>query len=447
MRISPKLILKLRITDASFVALFLVIMGLFMWLSNDYHSQFDWTNNGRNTLSEASTAILEKIEGPITITAFASEDKGLRTVIRDLVGRYQKKKKDVILEFVSPDEEPGRTREAGIQRNGELLLQYGKKQEIIQQLSEETLTNALARLGRSKERLIIFLSGHGERSPDGNANHDLSTWARHLAKKGTATQKLNLAQSKTLPESSDLLVVAGPQVDFLSGEVEQIKQYLEKGGNLLWLAEPGDLHGLAPIAEMLGIEFEPGVIVDPTSQAITGSSATFTVVTEYTAHAVVKNFNLMTLFPEAAGLRLESPEGWQGDTILDSLPSAWSETGTLKGQIKFDKGKDIGGPLSLGVVLSRELDGKAQRIAVIGDGDFLSNSFIGNGGNLDLGMNLVNWVSHDDTYIDIPTRTADDIALNLSPAWSGIIGFGFLFILPILLIGTGTGIWLRRRKL
>ncbi|HEC13746.1 MAG TPA: ABC transporter [Acidiferrobacteraceae bacterium] len=447
MRVSPKQKLQLRITDASFVVLFLAIVGLLLWLSNDYHSQFDWTNNGRNTLSEASIAILEKIEGPITVTAFADENKELRTVIRDLVSRYQKKKKDVILEFVSPDEEPGRTREAGIQRNGELLVQYGKKQENVQQLSEETLTNALARLGRSKQHLVMFLSGHGERSPDGRANHDLSTWAQQLAKKGTATHKLNLGESKAIPDTSDLLVVASPQVDLLDGEVEQLKQYIEKGGSLLWLAEPGDLHGLEPIAEMLGIEFEPGVIVDPTSQAITGSSATFTVVTEYTSHAVVKNFTLMTVFPEATGLRLDTPTGWQGDTILDSLPSAWSETGALKGQITFDKSKDIAGPLSLGVVLSREIDGKTQRVAVIGDGDFLSNSFIGNGGNLDLGMNIINWVSHDETYIDVPTRTADDIALNLSPTWSAIIASGFLLVIPLLLIGTGAGIWLRRRKL
>jgi ABC-type uncharacterized transport system involved in gliding motility auxiliary subunit len=83
---------------------------------------------------------------------------------------------------------------------------------------------------------------------------------------------------------------------------------------------------------------------------------------------------------------------------------------------------------------------------VVGDGDFLSNSYLGNGGNLDLGLNLVRWLSGDDNLLDIPARTAPDSRLELSRTAGAAIGLGFLFILPLLLIATGLLIWWRRRR-
>ncbi|HSH29106.1 MAG TPA: hypothetical protein VK971_04285, partial [Thiohalobacter sp.] len=83
---------------------------------------------------------------------------------------------------------------------------------------------------------------------------------------------------------------------------------------------------------------------------------------------------------------------------------------------------------------------------VIGDGDFLSNRFLGNVANLDLGLNLIDWLSHDDGFIAIRPRAAPDQRLELSRAAQAVIGFGFLFVLPALLVLAGLIVWLRRRK-
>ncbi len=85
-------------------------------------------------------------------------------------------------------------------------------------------------------------------------------------------------------------------------------------------------------------------------------------------------------------------------------------------------------------------------MVVVGDGDFLSNAYLGNGGNLNLGMNIFNWLAHDDSFIAIPAKTAPDTSLNLSKIATGSIGLGFLIVLPLLLLGSGLVIWLKRRK-
>lgn len=447
MRVTPKQKLQLRLTDAGFVLLFLAVAGLLMWLSQIYHLEFDWTRNGRNTLSEASVAVLERIEGPVRITAFASPRRDLRATLRALIARYQRVKPDIKLEFVDPDQDPQRTREAGIQFDGELLIEYGPRKETVNRHREEEITNALARLARGRERTAWFVTGHGERNPTGPGRADLGTWTAQMEKRGIRARRLSLAETKKIPQDTDLLVIASPRSKWLPGEVDQVKAFLERGGNLMWLQEPAADTGLAPLAEFLGVEFEPGVIVDPASQQVTRSSATFTVVATYPPHPAVKDFQLATVFPEAGALRVQAPEGWSAETVLKTLPTAWAETGELAGSVRFDRGEDLRGPLTLGVALERERDNKVQRVLVVGDGDFLANAYIGNAGNLDLGMNLMNWLAHDEAYINIPARPAPDIALNLSEPWLLSIGLGFVIILPLLLVGAGFFIWLRRRKL
>ncbi len=83
---------------------------------------------------------------------------------------------------------------------------------------------------------------------------------------------------------------------------------------------------------------------------------------------------------------------------------------------------------------------------MFGGGDFLSNAFLGNGGNLDLGMNIINWTANEDAQISVPPRTAPDLNLNLSPNAQIAITLGFLLLLPLFLVGNGVFIWWRRRR-
>lgn len=445
---TPRTKRQLRLVNASFVVLFLVAIGLLQWASREFHWQFDWTQNQRHSLSGASIAALEALEQPVTVTAYASERGQTRERIRRLIGQYRQHKDDLRLEFVDPDTNPERTREAGVRFDGELVLRYGEGSESIPpaELDEEHVTNALTRLGHAGERWLVFLAGHGERSPQGQANFDLSTWARQLNKRGFNTRPLTLAEGGTIPENTTALVVAGPRSRLLAGEVEAIEAYVERGGNLLWLMDPGPLHGLEPLAEHLGLEQQGGVIVDPASQLLAGDP-TSVVAARYGGHPIVRDFAQITVFPRATALGVNVPEGWNSQVLLDTRPDAWSETGTLEGEVEFDEGEDIGGPLSFGVALTRELeDGGEQRVVVIGDGDFLSNSIVANGGNLELGMSIANWLSRDEAYVNVPVRSARDRGLELTRTTQVAIGAVFLVLLPLGLLGGGAAVWWRRRQ-
>ncbi len=132
---------------------------------------------------------------------------------------------------------------------------------------------------------------------------------------------------------------------------------------------------------------------------------------------------------------------------MDTRASAWSETGPINRAIRFDKGRDIAGPLNISVAVSRKRDKNEQRIIVVCDGDFASNAFIlSNGANLDFAMSIINWLSHDDAYINIPVRTVADQTLQMSAVMRNTLMALFAIIIPLLLVASGIAIWAQRRK-
>ncbi len=460
MKVTTRSRLGLRLQGLIFFALFAAIVGVLAWLSTRYVHQADWTTGGRNSLSETSRALLAAIPGPVTVTAYASDNELLRRRIGELVARYRRHKPDITLGFVDPVADPERARTEGIAVDGTLVIQHGKRSERIEEHGEQAFSNALQRVAREQSRWVVFVEGHGERNPHGEANHDLGDFGQELVRKGITVERLNLAASADIPGNTSVLVIASPQADLLPGEVKLIQDYVSNGGNLLWLAEPSGIHGLDPLATQLGVRFLPGVVVDADTQLLGIDDPAFALVTQYPEHDLTRHFTQLTLFPQAAALGFGAPEGWQATALLTTLDRAWNETSKLEGEIKPDTDGERRGPLDIAVGLTRALEPPApdpatpqagsapreQRVVVLGDGDFLSNTYLGNGGNLQLGLALVNWLAHDDTLISIPPKTAPDLTLALDNVAIISIGLGFLVALPLALLGTGFLIWRSRRR-
>lgn len=461
MDIDRKLRRRIAFQNWTFVVLFLAVVGLLGWLSTRYDYQADWTASGRHTLSDASRELLAGLEGPVTVTAFArdSELSTLRQRIREMVERYQRHKPDLKLTFVDPDQHPDRVRAMEVTMDGELVVEYGGRRENLKRIGEQALTNALQRLARSGERRVLFLTGHGERAPEGRANFDYGDWTAQLGAKGFRFDTLNLGVTPAIPDDAAALVIADPRKALLPGEATIIRDWVAGGGNLLWLQEPDGAAGLEPLSELLGIRLSPGTVVDPTGQLLGISHPAFVVVPDYPDHAVTADLSALTLFPIAGHLEATETGEFTITPLLRSLERSWAETGKLQGAISPAANEALG-PLAIGLVATRPLqdagadaqeeeqqpDERQQRVAVIADADFLSNQYLGNGANLDLGNRLLNWLSHDDSFIRIPQRTAPDTALELTPFMSALIGFGFLLVLPAALLGSGIVIWWRRRK-
>jgi LPXTG-motif cell wall-anchored protein len=174
--------------------------------------------------------------------------------------------------------------------------------------------------------------------------------------------------------------------------------------------------------------------------------ATWSLGAAYPPHAITRNFNLITAFPEARPIAWNENPEWQHHVLVEVATRGWVSRYPNKKPLKFDAQHDTQGPAVIAVALQRNINDREQRIVVVGSGAFLANSFAGNGGNIDLGVNMVNWLASEDGLITIQPRAAKDINLMLSTAQLTTISFGALLGLPLLLAGMGGYLWWKRRR-
>lgn len=444
--------MRKSLANLLFPVLLVVMATALAFLSTRWGIERDISRSQHSSLDHASVAVLEQMPGAVTVTSYARPGGELRPIVTRFFDRYQRVKPDLQLRFVDPDADPAAMRELGIQLDGELDLAYRDHRERLQVLSEAEVSGALLRLARQRTRMVAFLEGHGERQPMGDNHGDLGRFMSTLANQGIRSAPLPLAASGAIPRNTDLLVIATPRAAPEAATMRLILDWLADGGNLLWLVEPGDPTAHGDLAQALSLMILDGTVVDGHGAALGIGDPSLVAIDTYPAHPITANFGLPTLFVQAVALGQRADAQWHAQPLLRTSAQSWTETGPLSGvdSVRHDSADEIPGPLDIGFALSRlspRPDHGEQRAVVIGDGDFLSNSFLGNAGNLEFGQRVFNWLLADDGLIEIAPRHVPDRDLQLSQGQLNLIGFLFLIGLPgVLAIGSTVLRWRRRRR-
>jgi ABC-type uncharacterized transport system involved in gliding motility auxiliary subunit len=442
---------RLVVQSGLFLALTVALVMLLAFVAQEYRREIDVTRSARNTLAQPTLDVLRQIEGPVSVTAFAlTQDAtggNVHKIVEERLRPYRRAKPDLSLTLVDPREDPKRAEAAGIRTPNELVIEYRKRTERLPlgDFSEQSFANALMRLMRGSASLVLWVEGHGERRLDGIANHDLGEFGRQLQQKGMKINSVNLALAQEVPANASALVVTTAQVDLQASEVEKIRKYVQSGGNLLWLIDPAPLHGLEPIAEMLGLVLTPGTVVDVAVRPRAGPPV-FAVATSYGQHPITAAFRNNTIFPYSRQVGISELEGWRVSPLIEVAPRGWVEMGKLDENPTFDAAHDLPGPVNIAAAFERTVNDKQQRIVVLGNGSFLSNAFLGNAGNLQLGIGTLNWLTAEDDLVAIDPRPAPDSRIDIDQMTLYLIAFGFMLVLPLVFIATGVFIWWRRRK-
>jgi ABC-type uncharacterized transport system involved in gliding motility auxiliary subunit len=433
------------------IVLVLALVILLGTLSQLYKTELDWTYGDRNSLSEASLELLERMPGPIVFTAFTSADAEMkRTILADLA-RYQRVRDNIEVEFVDPSHNPQRAREAGIRNFNEVEIRYDGNSEVVSALTEPAITGALQKLANPTEQVVYFLRGHGERQLQGGGELGMSSLVQALERSGLRVEALNLAETGSIPDDATAVALASPNSTPLPQEQRRLAEWIEDGGNFVWLADPDSARALDPLTEALSVSWQPGVAVFPDYQETSGHPGIF-VAASYPPNPLTRRLDAVTVFPLVSGVEWDMDGPWDGMPLLVTSRSAWLETGAIEGDLVFDQeAGDIRGPITVGALLTREreqADGSRlqQRVAFVGDSDFLVNVYLEQGGNRQLALNLFQWAATRDKQLDIEVPKAPDSSLRLSGFALTAIAGGIVIGLPLLLVGFGITRWALRRR-
>ena len=430
-----------RLDNVFFHALLVGCLIATTALGSRYALSVDVTRESRNSLGPHSKAVLKTITEPAVVEVYAGRGSLLVQAGRDLVERYARTNPLVQFKHIDTDRDPAIAREIEIGAQGAVLVKMGERRRRSQALSESAITGALESLMRAEDRRALFVTGHGERDASGSANHHYGEFSNRLRERGYAIASVNLTLDTLEARPGDLLVVASPQNTVQTDELDTLSRYIASGGRVLWLADDGDVSASA-IEHLTGLQQLPGVIVDAASDALNLPRPDFAVVTDYTQHDATRGMDGISLFPRAVAFSADALySNWTATPLLQSTPRSWNETGDIAGRIAPDDTGEQPGPLNFAWSLAPA--NAAGQLTLIGDGDFLANSWLGNGINLALGERLFDTLSSAAPvqYTSLPAR---DRHVTLSQTQRGLLGATLFALLPLLLATATLVVWRRQ---
>ena len=450
--------------------------------------RWDLTAGGQYSLSPQTVRILESLEAPIRVIVFGRDVEF--SAYRDRLTEYEYRSSQVSLEFVDVDKEPLRARQYDVQSYGTVVFEYEDRIERVVSDEEQALTNGLIKVVEGEELRVSFIQGHGERTPDGTERDDYGGLGEALQRDNLIVDTVVLAQTGEVPAATSVIVVAGPTTDYLPGEIDVLRAYLEQGGKALFLIDPADDPAAAPQPNLIslitewGIELGNDVVVDVSGVGqLLGTDATVPVTATYPPHPITEDFGLLTAFPLARSVTPDS--SGTGDRIaqvfVQTSARSWAETDLTEleaGEVQMDD-DDIPGPISIGAAVAIEIEEpetldpsgedtassdlaedaddaeneeqdndpptREARVAVIGDSDFAANGSLGIQGNLDLALNTLNWLAQQENLISIRPKQPEDRRITLTADQQLRITWLSLLMIPAAVIGAGLFTWWRRR--
>jgi ABC-2 type transport system permease protein len=318
--------------------------------------------------------------------------------------------------------------------------------------SESEITSALKRL-YTNVPVVGFLQKHDERSifTKGDKSYNKTTTdiqsRSALVNNGFDVLEVNISDLKEAAKNLSVLVIADPYSTYSSEEREIIQSYIREGGNLLIAGEPGKIDLINPLLSELPVRLNPNQVYQKSKDV---ESTVLASKPSQKAHefGFVKKAASIISLAGVAGLELDqNPNGFRIEPILISdTKNVW------QGRVAVDTTSDayVQEAQVLAASLTRTVNDKEQRIMLLGDADFMSNSELARYNlrnvNAEFAINLFKWF----TYYQFPVNTerpasidnkilVDAVALKkIKYTWTGI--------LPILIAVTGGYLLIRRKR-
>jgi ABC-type uncharacterized transport system involved in gliding motility auxiliary subunit len=453
-----------------------VVANIFANL-NEY--RWDVTEQGVQSLAPKSTALLSSLKKPLRIVAIDSppaqnfmggEDSvAWRERVTKLLELCKYHNRAMVsVELLDPRVKPVEVDRLGMKPGNLLYLQYGeddsKLVNRLNQIDEQSITNAVLKLTRGESKKVYYVEGHGEPQLESAAEGGMKEFADALSDESIKVEGLSLAQTGSVPNDAAAVILAAPDRNLPQAELDALSNYAEEGGRLVLLANIEDRNSssVRDLAEKFGIQVGNDLILDEQLKLFSspGIGVQFSA-RAYGVHAITAGLSKsdppVFSFASSVTERKGAVEGASYTELVKSGARSWAEKNldlifsAQEPTAAKDSG-DLAGPVSLAVAYEKKLPGagsddsfeKLSRVVVFGDATWVQNGSLAVTGNRDLFLSSVNWTLGEEGGVVIGPKS-----LRASTARFPVSDFNMIlalsFIGPELILLLGLFIWWRRK--
>ncbi|MBX9768153.1 MAG: GldG family protein [Bdellovibrionales bacterium] len=440
-------------------------LGAVNFISYKKNKKWDLTEEKINSLSEQSTKILAGLSDEVQILGFFAQNaqgaEQARAQFDQITKLFSDESSQVKVQIYDPLKRPDLQKEYGVEMNGTVVLKYKDKKTTIQEVSEEALTNALIKVSREANKVIYFMTGHGEMDLENSEKPEgAGQFKKSLQEASYDVKSFKFVETGKIPEGAAVIAIVGPKQPLLQPEMDALLAFAANGGALLLAMDPGMKHNLGDLAKKLGVEFRNNFIIDQVGNLL-GVGAAVAIGIQYSPNSdITKNFGQdMTGFRLASSLRkIEGMDTLRFDEIVKSTPQSFSKK-ELSDKVKFVEGTDERGPLTIAMAVSGNLPessfptsikipaGQAKEFnaLIIGDSDFLGNGGLTFQLNRDLALNSLSHLAKDKDLISIRPKELKGTQLVITRTQTILLFLG-LGLVPLVFFTTSGVMWYRRRS-
>lgn len=339
-------------------------------------------------------------------------------------------------------------------------MQIGSKQKTIRYPFVNSASRSIAQLidhiDSKSEQWITFIQGHDEVPVFSKNGRSLSQFHSQLKSLGYPVVVQNLRKSSSISDNTKLVIIADSKQNWLNSETEVIINYLNGGGHLLIMREAKD-ELPSKLENYLGVEKEKGILMDKNGFASGTPHPAILIINQFNQHPINQGINSIVAFPWSVGLNLKqitlptnksTENTWVSQSILNSHDQVWNDIELIedlqRNEMAFNSLEgEVKKSFSIIIALEREplLKNKvqsveSQRVLIVGDSSFISDTAINNYANLQLGINMINWLlriesrAHDEQL----NNQYQDNYIRLSPVTHFMLNWFFSLVFPFMLL-------------
>lgn len=428
-----------------------------------HHRRFDLTAEHVFSLSPQSLKVVGHLDKPLSFYGFVAG--GSNPQAAALYQSYSYASPRITYRLIDPQKHPELASKYKVSVMNTTHIQYGSRGTNVTDLTEQALTSGILKVTNAGVKTVCYLTGHGE--PDLNDVQTPKGFGRlkqALEGEDYVLNPMTLTDKPAVPSDCSVMIVAGPTHPVFPHELEEIDDYLKKGGRALVMLrppqpeDPGINTGLINMVSQWGLKVGDNIVLDKQLHLFAGPTLGLAPLVDlYPPHPITASFHERTLWPmvrSVAPADKTKPglQAWPLAQTSDSSLAASNIEAIFKQQ-KFEPGSsDLKGPVTVASVVTANLKqlGYAKqgdaRMVVFGDTEFADNQNLSEVYNQDFFLNCVDWLAGQAASIAIRPRRLRASRVSLTPAQFNNVFVASVLVLPELLLILGIAVWWDRRN-
>lgn len=431
--------------------------------------KFDLTKDKLYSLSEQTSNILNALQNEITIMSLEESDKK-NNAVRDMLSKYESESKNVKVEYVDPVVNPSIVKDYSTNGEnitaGSIIVKNKDRFKVISNMDmydvdynqgtvkgikiEQQVTSAIDYVTNNNLPTAFVLQGHNEGTLPTTVSDSLKT-------ENYTVKDLNLlSEGNWEYKSSDVLIINAPQKDLTTEEYDSVMKFFNAGGGALFIMDyvPEGLENFNKLFDNYGIAIKPHIVVEGDNSQVYKMNTN--IIPSIESHEItnpIANAKLPILVTASQGIEIKDLKrsSLEVKPLLETTDSAYSKKNQKFETIQKEDG-DENGPFNLGVAVSDKLDnealGSAKLVVItskqIGDSQLVN---LTKGGNLDLIMNSMNWLTERENNISIRSKNIQPEQIMIQQNQFYVLAMFSVIALPLVFAIAGVVVWMKRKHL